>query len=103
MITRRGLLTAILAGAAAPAIVRASSLMPIAVPKVWVPGDFAFSEALAVLTSDLITLASGECFVAVGAGLLMPGRLLSSYVFGPEPLLVAAGDTLTLSGHLQLA
>ncbi len=37
--TRRGFLKAMLVAAAAPAIVRAESLMPIYVPKIIVPGD----------------------------------------------------------------
>lgn len=40
---RRGFLGAILAAAAAPAIVRAASLMPVAAPKVWTPPDTIFT------------------------------------------------------------
>jgi hypothetical protein len=36
---RRGLLGAILAAAAAPAFVKAGTLMPIYVPKLWTPAD----------------------------------------------------------------
>lgn len=47
MTTRRGLLAAMLAAAAAPAIVRASSLMPIYVPKrepIWLGADLAMGD-----------------------------------------------------------
>jgi hypothetical protein len=37
MTTRRGFLSGILAAAVAPAIVRASSLMPVVPPKIWTP------------------------------------------------------------------
>jgi hypothetical protein len=37
---RRGLLGAILAAAAAPAFVKAGTLMPIYVPKLWTPADY---------------------------------------------------------------
>ena len=43
MTTRRGFLGAILAAAAAPAIARASSLMPIKAPEVWTPTSPLFT------------------------------------------------------------
>jgi hypothetical protein len=46
MMNRRGFLGAMIAAAAAPAIVRASSLMPVAAPKVWTPPQTLFTGEL---------------------------------------------------------
>lgn len=51
-ITRRGLLAGIFASAAAPAIVKASSLMPIVVPKIILPRHFNWDPDVIVLRSN---------------------------------------------------
>lgn len=58
---RRGFLGAILAAGAAPAVVKASSLMPIYVPKLWTPGPYDVVVEIApgrgnyLITIDQIT------------------------------------------------
>lgn len=74
MIARRGFLAALLALGAAPAIVRASSLMPIKAPKVWVPEmeigvyeGFRFIESpVLALTIARIRQMAAEARVASG-------------------------------------
>lgn len=59
MITRRGLLAGILAAGAAPAIVRAGSIMPIWVPKAQIislSGDFT----LEVVTDKRLVVTQGN-------------------------------------------
>ncbi len=48
---RRGFLGAMLAAGAAPAIVKASSLMPIWTPKLWTPTEFGPMTATEVLAT----------------------------------------------------
>lgn len=72
MISRRGLLGAMLAAAVAPAVVRASSLMPIAAPKIILPptlftGEIGVLEGFRVITTptfwdlSLVTEAETMC------------------------------------------
>ena len=62
MTTRRGFLGARLALAAAPAIVRVESLMPVA-PRIWTPPEFGFYEGFRFIatskatTDNVVTLA----------------------------------------------
>jgi hypothetical protein len=46
VLSRRGFLGAILAAAVAPAIVRASSLMPVRAPEIWTPPDTIYTGEL---------------------------------------------------------
>lgn len=51
-ITRRGLLAGIFASVTAPAIVRASSLMPIVAPKIILPRHFYWNPDLILIRSN---------------------------------------------------
>ena len=77
MTSRRGFFASMLAAAAAPAIVRASSLMPVVVPKVWTPpqgivtpplGRFTVSDAWEIYPiGDVESLFATQLYTGKGS------------------------------------
>lgn len=103
MTTRRGFLGALLAAAAAPALVRASSLMPIYVPpapKILTPADFgAVGDPLLTLWADGVhdDTAALQALIG-GAAVLFNGK---RYGGGMGGVLLPSG-TIRTSGTLEL-
>lgn len=78
MLTRRGFLRGVLAAGAAPAIVKASRLMPIYVPRpqlltLWGDGAHDDTAALQALINGQPVLFNGQPYGASTGGVLVPG------------------------------
>lgn len=97
MTTRRGFIGAMLAGAMAPAIVKASSLMPIYVPKVILPSYMTLhgngihddtAAMAALLTGGTVLDATGKQILSrQGTIYIPPGNfLLSNTVMVPASI-----------------
>lgn len=81
MTTRRSFLGSLLAAAAAPAFVRAQSLMPVA-PRIWTPpsGLYLFSSAF-VSGPDTVTVVQHFSDATLATERRMPGVAVGDQVF----------------------